>query len=443
MSVTHIPNAHYAGLLSSSKAATVGKHLPWLTSLRTKASDAFSGEGFPTFRDEEWRYTNVSPIEKNQFTLAEKAGNVDDAFVKSALLDDCHHLVIVDGFFSELHSSINELPEGIIVSSLSNGIDEHEALIKSLLDSVVETPALGFINFNTALFTDGAVISIDENTVIDKPIQVAFITSSEGALSLSNIRNLVYAKASSKATIIETYHAESDACYLTNVITEVVVEPNANLSHNRLQAESLNAYHVGGVYSRLESNAIFNQYNYTFGGSLSRSEVHANLGEASDCTLDGLYVGQDKQHMDNHTRLNHAHPHAISNEYYKGVLGDSSRGVFQGRIIVAVDAQKTDAKMNNRNLLLSDRAEADTKPQLEIYADDVKCAHGVTVGELDETAIFYLQSRGVDALTAKNMLIFAFANEMVECISFEPLRIKVLEELLKRFPQEGMKKEWL
>jgi len=443
MSVTHIPNAHYTSLVNSEQNVAIGQNIAWLNSLRKKATGEFSDTGFPTFREEEWRYTNISPIEKNQFSLAEKAGAVDKEFVESTLLEGCHHLVFIDGFYQSSLSSSDVLPEGIIVSSLSEGFEKNEDLIKSLLDSVVETPTLGFVNFNTALFKDGAVISVEENTVIEKPIQLAFISSSEGALTLSNVRNLIYAKASSKANIIETYHSVDEGCYLTNVITEVVVEPNANLTHNRLQAESLNAYHIGGVYSRLESNAIFNQYNYTFGGSLSRSEVHANLGEASDCTLDGLYVGQDKQHMDNHTRLNHAHPHAISNEFYKGVMGDNARGVFQGRIIVAVDAQKTDAKMNNRNLLLSDRAEADTKPQLEIYADDVKCAHGVTVGQLDEASIFYLQSRGVDAVTAKNMLVFAFANEMVERVSFEPLRIKVLEELLKRFPQEGMKKEWL
>jgi len=260
---------------------------------------------------------------------------------------------------------------------------------------------------------------------------------------LSNLRNLIVAKAGSKATIIETFDACGDHCYLNNVVSEIVVEPNANLSHNRVQEESAAAYHIAGVYTRLEHNAIFAQYNYNFGASLSRAEVHATLGEASDCTLDGVYVGQDRQHMDNHTRVNHAQPHAVSNETYKGVLADNARGVFQGRIIVAEDAQKTDAKMTNRNLLLSDRAEADSKPQLEIYADDVKCAHGVTVGQLDEKAIFYLRSRGADEETAKNMLTFAFANEMVESISFKPLQIKVLDALLLRFPQEGMRKEWL
>ncbi|MEW5056984.1 MAG: Fe-S cluster assembly protein SufD [Cycloclasticus sp.] len=443
MSASELSKTHYAELITASNEHLMGGELPWLTSVREKAGEAFAGEGFPTPREEEWRYTNVSALEKNQFSLATQAGTVDADFLKQVLLDDCHHLVFVDGFYQAELSSLADLPEGVIVSALSEGLAAHEELIKSLLDSVIEAPDRGFINFNTALFSDGALIAIDENTNVDKPIQLAFIASSAAALSLSNVRNLIVAKAGSKASIIETFDACESNCYLSNVVSEVVVEPNANLQHSRVQEESSAAYHIAGVYTRLERNAIFAQYNYTFGASLSRAEIHANLGEAADCRLDGLYVGQDRQHMDNHTRVNHAQPHAISNESYKGVLADRSRGVFQGRIIVAEDAQKTDAKMSNRNLLLSDRAEADSKPQLEIYADDVKCAHGVTVGQLDEKAIFYLRSRGADEQTAKNMLTFAFANEMVEHISFKPLQMKVLDALLLRFPQAGMKKEWL
>jgi Fe-S cluster assembly protein SufD len=446
MSVTHLPNIHYANLLSASSTPLVGSDVSWLVSLRERAATEFAEAGFPAPRDEEWRYTNITAIEKSQFTLAEKAGEIDQALLDEVLLEGCHHMVFVDGFYQSAYSSLSGLPDDVTVLPLSETLsasEEQQDLFKALMDSVVEEPAQGFINFNTALFTDGALICIAENTAIEKPIQLAFISSKDGALKLSNCRNLIIAMTSSKATVFETYTGYDDSCYLTNVVTEVVVEPNANLSHTRLQAESLKAYHIGGVYSRLEDNAIFQQSNYVFGAVLSRAEVHANLGVAADCTLDGLYIGQDQQHMDSHTRLNHSQPHAVSNEFYKGVMADSSRGVFQGRIIVAEDAQKTDAKMNNRNLLLSERAEVDTKPQLEIYADDVKCAHGVTVGQLDDEAIFYLRSRGADEQMAKNMLTFAFANEMVERISFEPLRMKVLDELLKRFPQHDMKKEWL
>jgi len=443
MSSLENSKTQYAELVTAPNISTLGAELSWLSNLRESAGNDFVGAGFPTPREEEWRYTNVSALEKNQFSIAEKAGMVDADFLAKVLLDDCYHLVFVDGFYQPNFSSIDGLPAGVIATALSDGISEHEELVKSLLDSVIEVADRGFINFNTALFNEGTLISIDENTSVDKPIQLAFISSSEATLTLSNLRNLVVAKAGSKATIIETFDACGDHSYLNNVVSEIVVEPNANLSHHRVQEESAAAYHIAGVYTRLEHNAIFSQYNYNFGASLSRAEVHATLGEASDCTLDGLYVGQDRQHMDNHTRVNHAQPHAVSNETYKGVLADKARGVFQGRIIVAEDAQKTDAKMSNRNLLLSDRAEADSKPQLEIYADDVKCAHGVTVGQLDDKAIFYLRSRGADEQTAKNMLTFAFANEMVENISFKPLQMKVLDALLLRFPQAGMRKEWL
>lgn len=444
MSVLHLPNAHYKSLVSAHEDVLLGDQISWLNGLRKKAADQFSEIGFPSFREEEWRYTNVTPIEKNKFTVPRESGSVDEAFINSVLLEGCYHLVFVDGYFQPTYSTpVNDLPSGILVSALSQAITDNEALVKSLLDSVVETPALGFVSLNTALFSDGAIISIEENTAVEKPIQVAFISSKAGALTLSNTRNLIFAQAASTAHIIETYHGVEDECYLTNAITEVVVESNATLSHDRLQAESSNAYHIGGVYSRLDDKGVFKQSNYTFGASTSRCESHAILGEASDCTLNGLYVGEDRQHMDHHTRLNHAQPHATSHEYYKGILNDRSQGVFQGRIIVAQDAQKTDSKMNNRNLLLSDRAEVDTKPQLEIYADDVKCAHGVTVGQLDKTAVFYLRSRGADEQMAKNMLTFAFANEMVERIEFKPLRLAVLDELLERFPQTGMKKEWL
>jgi Fe-S cluster assembly protein SufD len=210
-----------------------------------------------------------------------------------------------------------------------------------------------------------------------------------------------------------------------------------------MQSESEKAYHFGGIYIKQAQDARFTHHNFAFGGLLARCDIHTDLDQASECELNGLYLGVKRQHLDNHTRINHTKPHAISREMYKGVLDGRARGVFQGRVIVAEDAQKTDSQMNNRNLLLSDDAEADTKPQLEIYADDVKCGHGVTVGQLDEKSIFYLQSRCVDEETARNMLTFAFANEMVDKIKIKSLHDKVLEQVLARFPQEDVDKGWL
>ena len=218
---------------------------------------------------------------------------------------------------------------------------------------------------------------------------------------------------------------------------------NADLTLYKLQLEGEKAYHFGGTYVTQAANARFKHHNFAFGSLLARNDIRTDLGQASECELNGLYLGIKRQHIDNHTRINHLKPYALSKELYKGVLNQRARGVFQGRVVVAEQAQKTSSEMNNRNLLLSNDAEVDTKPQLEIYADDVKCAHGVTVGQLDETSIFYLQSRCVDEATARNMLTFAFANEMVEKVKIKALHDQILEQLLARFPQMGIQQEWL
>jgi Fe-S cluster assembly protein SufD len=260
--------------------------------------------------------------------------------------------------------------------------------------------------------------------------------------AMATTRNLVIVAENAEAQVIETFAGLNDA-YLTAAVTEVFVDQNAQLTLTKLQVESEQAYHFGGTYVKQAKDARFTHHNFAFGGLLARCDIHTDLDRASECELNGLYLGIKRQHIDNHTRINHLKPHAISREMYKGVLDDRAKGVFQGRVVVAEDAQKTDSQMNNRNLLLSNDAEADTKPQLEIYADDVKCGHGVTVGQLDEKSVFYLQSRCVDEETARNMLTFAFANEMVDKIRIKSLHDKVLEQVLARFPQEGIEKEWL
>ncbi len=438
-------STHYIKLLKSASDDLTGSKFPWLGDLRQRAKDNLLTSGLPSLRDEEWRYTNISAIEKNEFRVAPSNATIDQSLLDEALLDNCYHLVFVDGYYRSELSSSQGLPEGVTILPLSTvEKGEQEKQFKSLINASFDgEDEHGFTHLNTALFTDGVLLSIPDNTVVEKPIQLVYLASSKSPLAVSNYRNLILAKAGAKATVIESYYGCQGMCYLTNAVTEVVVETNANLSHTRLQVESSEAFHMGGVYSTLEKSAMFSQSNFTFGGLLSRAEIHADLGVESSCLLDGLFIGQDKQHLDHHTRLNHKQPHAVSQQLYKGIMADRSTGVFQGRILVAEDAQKTDATMNNRNLLLSERANIDSKPQLVIHADDVKCAHGVTIGQLDEAAIFYLRSRGADKKMAKNMLTFAFANEMVERISLKPLRHKVMDELLKQFPQTDILKEWL
>jgi len=403
---------------------------------------AFSAHGFPSPREEEWRYTNVSGIEKKLFSpsLSLTAGDLDSEWLKSYQLEDTWSVVLVNGHFSAALSNLTDLPATVSIMSMADALAKQSDKVEKYLGTAADQSEHSFIAFNTAWFTDGLFVHVPAKQVLDKPIQVLHIVT--GSDAMATTRNIIIADEMAEAKIIETF-VGIDNAYLTAAVTEVFVGQNADLTLYKMQSESDKAYHFGGSYIKQARNARFTHHNFAFGGLLARSDIHVDLDHASECELNGLYLGVKRQHIDNHTRINHLKPYAISRELYKGVLDDRARGVFQGRVIVAIDAQKTDSQMNNRNLLLSDDAEADTKPQLEIYADDVKCGHGVTVGQLDEKSIFYLQSRCVDEETARNMLTFAFANEMVDKVKIRGLHDMVLEQVLARFPQQGVNKEWL
>ena len=408
-----------------------------LNELRNNAKEYFATNGFPSPRAEEWRYTNVSAIEKKRFLVAPKIESVDiTELLAHYQLKDVWSVVLVDGYFYQNYSVLDELPEGLIIDSLNT----HTNSVVEYLGQAVNYTEHGFIAHNTANFTDGVFIKIPAKLVLNKPIQILHIVTQ--ADSLASSRNIIIADSCSEAQVIETYIG-ADTAYLSASVNEVFVKDNASLTLTKLQAESEKAYHFGGTYIKQANNARFTHHNFAFGGLLSRSDIHTDLNDASECELNGLSIGIKRQHTDNHTRINHNKPHGISRELYKGVLNDRARGVFQGRVIVAENAQQTDSTMNNRNLLLSADAEADTKPQLEIYADDVKCSHGVTVGQLEDQSVFYLQSRGIDEISARNMLTFAFANEMVNKITIPALHDLVLSEVLKRFPQQDIEQSWL
>lgn len=433
----------YIALLKNSVGSLPGEGRVWLDQQRLQARKQFSSNGFPSPREEEWRYTNISPIEKKQFAVPDAPGKLDPAEIDAAKLEGCDHLVFVDGYHQAELSSVDVLPQGVTLVPVSEAFAEQEHLLQSWLGQSLRNESHGFIHFNTASFSDGALLHLATKVRLNRPIQLLFVATEHATPAMINVRNVIVAESGCKGHVIETHIGANDACYLNNAITELFVAHNAQLTHSRFQNESPAAYHFGGVYAKLQDHAMLAQDNFTFGAAMSRCEMHADLETSADCTLNGLYIGRGRQHMDQHTRLHHLKPHAMSREFYKGILDERARGVFQGRIIVAEGAVKTDADMGNRNLLLSDKAEADTKPQLEIYNDDVKCAHGVTVGQLDKTSIFYLQTRSIDEASARNMLTFAFANEMVERIEFEPLRLQVLDAVLARFPQSGMRREWL
>jgi len=434
--------SQYSSEYENNVSLLPGQSLDWLKSLRTEAFESFSSTGFPSLREEEWRYTNVSAIEKKLFSpqaIADSA-TVDKDWLAEFILDDCLTVVLVNGQLSSELSSLEGLSEQVTVQSMAQALEQQPETVKKYLAQAVSNDEHSFVAFNTAWFTDGLFVHIPAKVILDKPIQLLHVVSQSECLSTT--RHLLIADEMSEAKVIETF-VGVDQAYLSAAVTEVFVGKNAELSLFKLQAEGDKAYHFGGTYVKQERDSRFKHHNFAFGGLLARNDIHTDLDVASECDLNGLSLGIKRQHIDNHTRINHLQPHAISRELYKGVFNQRARGVFQGLVFVAEDAQKTDSEMNNRNLLLSADAEVDTKPQLEIYADDVKCAHGVTVGQLDEKSIFYLQSRCVDEETARNMLTFAFANEMVDKVQLKSLHDILLKQLLKRFPQSGVDKDWL
>ncbi len=434
--------SRYAAEYSNIAPILCGQSLLWLEEQRLKALSQFSEQGFPASHEEEWRYTNVSAIEKKLFspTINKTINLVDIEWLKLYQLQEAWSVVLVDGHFSAELSSLEDLPVDVLVMGMADALQKLPETLENYINQSVNIDENSFIAFNTAWFTDGLFVSVNAKRILEKPIQVLHVATQQDVLAAT--RTVIILDKMAEASIIETYVGYDNA-YLSSTVTEVFVGQNAHLTLYKMQCESEKAYHFGGIYVKQDRDAHFTHHNFAFGALLARSDIHTDLDHASECELNGLYLGVKRQHIDSHTRINHIKPHGISRELYKGVLDDRARGVFQGRVIVAKDAQQTDSQMNNRNLLLSDDAEADSKPQLEIYADDVKCGHGVTVGQLDEKSIFYLQSRCIDEEVARNILTFAFANEMVDRIKIKVLHEMILEQVLIRFPQEGINKEWL
>jgi Fe-S cluster assembly protein SufD len=426
----------------SSISGLPGTGLSWLQTFRSEGQAAFSNAGFPAPRAEEWRYTNVSALAKKIFNQPVKnhEPTIDPLWLATLHIPDAYTFVFIDGFYNPGFSDVSDLPGDILLMPMADALAQEPEVVQRYLGQAVDAGEHGFIAFNNARFSDGLFMHIPAGRSLPKPVQLLnIVTQAETA---AVVRNVMVFSEKAEATVIETF-AGLDQSYLTDSVTELFIGTEACATFCKLQCESAQAYHFGGAYIRQAEYSRFTHHNFAFGGLIARSDIHADLEQAAECTLNGLYVGSKRSHIDNHTRIHHRQPAAISRELYKGVLNDRARGVFQGRVIVAEQAQKTDSHMSNRNLLLSNDAEADTKPQLEIYADDVKCGHGVTVGQLDEKSIFYLQSRGVDVDAARNMLTFAFANEMAEKIILKPLHDRILAELLTFFPQENVDSEWL
>lgn len=413
-----------------------GSQAPWVRALRADAMETFMEQGFPDTRLEEWKYTDVRPLARHHFTASPGLTTIGESALQSRLLtsEPAHRLVFVDGHFAPELCPFNTLLKGVTLTSLAFALENRPQELETWLGRNIDMENPGFNALNTAFMRDGAYIRLAPGVALEQPVHLLFIATGKPD-TVATVRNVIVAGQGSKAQIIESYFSLNDAAYLTNTVTELSVGDGADIEHYKLEQESETAYHMAGIYVTQTRDSRFTSHNIALGGKLARNDLTVALeGAGADCTLNGLYLARGRQHIDNHTRIDHHKPQASSREWYKGVLDGHSRAVFNGRIVVHRDAQKTVAQQSNHNLLLSEEAEIDAKPQLEIYADDVKCAHGCTVGQLDEEAVFYLRSRALDEATARTFLIYAFAASVLERIPLVPVRRYLEEQLTGRLP---------
>jgi Fe-S cluster assembly protein SufD len=409
----------------------------WLWALRKQGMARFQALGFPTTKNEDWHFTSVAPIADRAFRLAplEVRGVKRSDLARFNFGENgWHTLVFVNGTFSEDLSSAAVLGKGVRVSSLARAIKSGTAGIERHLGKIATFEQHTFTALNTAFINDGAFVELAADAIVEQPIHLVFVSEGEG---VSHPRNLIVAGRHSRATVIESYVSLRDSGYFTNAVTEVSLGEGAHLDHYKLQRESESAFHVGTVQIREARDSQLHSFSLAVGGSLARTNIYTSLdGDAATCTLNGLYLTDGTQHIDNQTSIEHIAPNCPSHELYKGVLDGRSHGVFNGKVYVHPEAQKTDGKQSNNNLLLSPSARVDTKPQLEIFADDVKCTHGATVGRLDDLAMFYLNSRGIGPETARMLLTYAFAADVLETIELEVLRKELEKMVLVRFAHD-------
>jgi Fe-S cluster assembly protein SufD len=427
---------------------TQAKQPAWIFPLRKAGIARFAELGFPTLQEEDWRFTNVAPIAKLPFKPVFQIsrdgltpeGIAEFTFGKLA----ASRLVFVNGHYAAELSSPGAQPQGVIVSSLAAALAGNSGLVKEHLAHYAQGEDNAFAALNAAFFQDGGFVYVPAGKHVEAPVHLLFISTGNEAGATAQPRNLIVAEKASQVTVLESYVSVTEAAYFTNAVTELVLGEGAVVEHGKFQDESRNAFHMAAVHAQLGRSCNFISHSIATGARLSRNNIRTALaGEGVECILNGLYLTRGDQLADHHMVVEHAQPHCNSHEYYNGILDGRSKGVFHGRILVRPGAQKTDAKQTNKNLLLSEDATVDTKPQLEIYADDVKCTHGATVGQLNEEAIYYLRSRGLGLETARRMLIHAFAGEIIERIRYAPAREeldKLVWERLERHPRVGEKR---
>ncbi|MEW6296607.1 MAG: Fe-S cluster assembly protein SufD [Thermodesulfobacteriota bacterium] len=414
----------------------VAREPAWLRDLRASSIARFADLGFPTTRLEEWKYTNLAPLAKIPFTPATWVpdGRAVDSLGPITLADVAGaQLVFVNGRYAPSLSRLCPLPGGVRVESLATALQTCPHLIEPHLARYANSHEHPFVALNTAFLGDGAFVFVPAGAVLTQPLHLLFLTAPAGEPTVAHPRTLIVAGAGSQATVVESYVGLGDGVYFTNAVTEVLAGEHAVIEYTRVQLENADAFHIGTVQARQERASTVVSHTVTLGGALTRTDVNAALaGEGSECGLNGLYAVAGRQHVDNATRIDHVRPHCTSRELYKGVLAGQSRGAFSGKIVVHKTAPKTDARQTNKNLLLSDDALIDSRPQLEIFNNDVQCAHGSTIGEIDEDALFYLRARGLDREAARWLLTYAFVSEVLSRIKIDALRGRLGEQLAAR-----------
>jgi Fe-S cluster assembly protein SufD len=404
----------------------------WLKNLREKAFAYFTENNFPAVQSEEWKYTNVAPIAKENFQIAD-AANYTEAEIAPFVFEESKQSVLVftNGNYDENLSNLEALGAAKILSFAEAATDEKYApIFQARLGSLVDSEKNGFTALNTAFIGDGVFFLVPKNAKIDAPVQFLFVTE-DGKVSFPRI--LIVAEEFAEATFVETYVRSGETKYLTNAVVEVSVSGEAKIKHYRVQRESHEAFHVSTAAAEIHRGSIYDTTAITLGARLSRHDVGLTFNsEGGEAFVDGLYFLGGAQHHDTHSVIRHNVPNCTSHQTYKGILNDQSRGVFNGKVFVAVGASGTDGYQSNKNLLLSNEARVDTKPQLEIFNDDVKCSHGATVGQLEEEELFYLLSRGLNDSLARNLLTYGFAEEIVNKIGIESIKKQLDEAVLNR-----------
>ncbi|HKC63239.1 MAG TPA: Fe-S cluster assembly protein SufD [Pyrinomonadaceae bacterium] len=434
-------SAYSAAFDALQKRASVDGEPSWLQRLRENAFTRFEELGFPTTDQEEWKYTNVAPLAKAKFEVAfedaKDSIEMDSAHLQSFAYAEARRsrLVFINGNYSPELSCVEALPEGVVAMNMSDALKDVKCaeILRDQLARSANYNENAFTALNTAFLSSGAFLFIPKGVSVDAPVHLLFIANVKGNPVASFPRILIIAEQGSAATMIESYASAHDEAYFTNAVVEIKLKDGARLNYYKVQRENNRAFHIATTDAELGRNSSFNSTSVTLGALVSRHNISVNLdNEGAECWVDGLYIVGSGQHTDTHSLIDHRKPHCTSHQLYKGILDGKSRAVFNGKVFVHRDAQQTDAMQTNKNLLLSKEARVDTKPQLEIFADDVKCAHGATVGQLEEEELFYLASRGLHPDIARNLLTYGFAEEVIEKIKVESIKAELDEAVLNR-----------